>query len=609
MPKYSIKYIYFCQEQKLQSMFAVVSLRGYENGGGGEMFLYQTMLYARENGYVPIWISFADNKLVPYQKTNLYNTENEWFLEVGGGFSKDKLRMWVLILKPKMIHHQGHLRIEICEIATGLKIPIITGYHFWMGAVELNHETGNIDILDNITKHTKSSDIEVVASSKGVYPYFCSDFVKDVTQKVTGTEIKDVIYPSSIQKSQVRSKKQFVSMCSIHKLKGGDIFLYLVENALDIPLLGLRTESFSEELDLKIKEAARIRNSNPKNAKVVILDHTNDIVRAVYSKTRILLVPSLVDETFSRVTNEGLSYGIPIITTGKGFIKDMIGTAGIVINGNDAEVWLKTIRELYFNKDKLEFYRKSALNRYQAYSESSTRHKWKSLMYRCISKKRIAFFVPWCDQGLGIQARAYVRALKDTKELPRRVHVFSYKPYFIDQDKKNALDFQEDKTEWICDGIPIFYSENIREDVKDDEILDFVNKYAINRFIIPETCWKRVFEIARLLKNNGVEVYAIPNIETVRKDELYKHRIFDKILCNNELCYNNFHNKGFRNLYEIGFALPPVAVTARTVGCLRSRGKPIKFLSVGGMNAFTRKQIPEVIEAFIKSGSILLPQV
>ena len=55
-------------------------------------------------------------------------------------------------------------------------------------------------------------------------------------------------------------KNEFVTMINIHYLKGGYIFLYLIENCLTIPFLGVITEFGSEELDDKIKEAINKRN-------------------------------------------------------------------------------------------------------------------------------------------------------------------------------------------------------------------------------------------------------------------------------------------------------------------------------------------------------------
>jgi hypothetical protein len=37
-------------------------------------------------------------------------------------------------------------------------------------------------------------------------------------------------------------------------------------------------------------------------------------------------------------------------------------------------------------------------------------------------------------------------------------------------------------------------------------------------------------------KNYGVRTYGVPNIEIVRRDEIYKHNYFYKILANNYLC-------------------------------------------------------------------------
>ena len=52
----------------------------------------------------------------------------------------------------------------------------------------------------------------------------------------------------------------------------------------------------------------------------------------IYKKTRIFLDPSLCDETFCRTVNESMMNGIPVITTGAGNIKYLVGKAGYVIS-------------------------------------------------------------------------------------------------------------------------------------------------------------------------------------------------------------------------------------------------------------------------------------
>jgi len=46
--------------------------------------------------------------------------------------------------------------------------------------------------------------------------------------------------------------------------------------------------------------------------------------KEIYKKTKILLAPSLCDETFFRTVNEAMMNGIPVITTGQGNITYLV---------------------------------------------------------------------------------------------------------------------------------------------------------------------------------------------------------------------------------------------------------------------------------------------
>jgi len=75
-------------------------------------------------------------------------------------------------------------------------------------------------------------------------------------------------------------------------------------------------------------------------------------VRKVYSKTKILLVPSLVSEAFGRVAVEAMINGIPCIVSNKGALPEVVGNSGIVIkNPMNINAWINAIKKL--NSDNL----------------------------------------------------------------------------------------------------------------------------------------------------------------------------------------------------------------------------------------------------------------
>lgn len=404
--------------------------------------------------------------------------------------------------------------------------------------------------------------------------------MRRVINKVCRVDVPLVIHPASGGDIIKNHTGDYVTMVNVHRLKGGEIFLELLKRLPDVPLLGVRYEGHSEELD------AQIRAEIAKRHDCRLLEFTNDM-REVYAKTRLLLIPSVVDETFCRVANEGLRNGIPMVTTGVGAIRDMLGEAARYIPHDDKDAWVKQVGALYVNTKRLRRMRRRSLERYPLTCEDDARKRFVAeieRMYESSKARNIMLIVPWCDQGLGIQARNYYRLLQDRY----RVFIFSFCPYSVDDARK----LQNDPAEWT--GPTVYYSKNIREKITDEELTTCITAWNIGKCLIPETCWPRVFEIAKSMRGWGVKCYAIPNIEIVRKDEMYKHEYFYRILCNNRLCERIFKDCGFGDRTRmVGYGIPNRRVARPP------HSGPLRFLCLGGLNAFTRKHVVEVTQAYV----------
>ena len=192
-------------------------------------------------------------------------------------------------------------------------------------------------------------------------------------------------------------------------------------------------------------------------------------------------------------------------------------------------------------------------------------------------------FTPWCDQGLGIQSRLYNQILESHGI---QTCIFAYKPYWVQGEDRH----QKKSEEWTHSQV--YYSSNDREHVTDTEIREFISTHGVTRCLIPETCWFRVFQVAELCLSLGVPCYGIPNIEIVRGQELNRHHTFTRIIANNHLCQRRFEEFNFETVTYIGFCLP---FTPRVIPPL---GNSVKFLFLGGHNAFTRKQLISVLKRF-----------
>jgi glycosyltransferase involved in cell wall biosynthesis len=571
----------------------IASLWGYPFGGGEE-YLYQTAMWQNKINIKTYWICFNNaisNK--PYENFSIEQiTKNFIIIKIPDGLNKKILYNWIKILNPDLVHHQGHYRKDFHDVCALLRIPFLTGIHFWSGIVNLSPEHKNIDIYENSDKHTTDPDFISLYESQYCNFYSVSKYVSDCVHKITGKAINNICYSGSAKSKcfvEYNDPKtnRYVTMINIHKYKGGELLLYLLKEIKDIPFMVIRTEPHSEELDKEIENLINARSDQS-----LYLERIND-VKFIYSNTKIFLASSLVDETFCRTVNEAMMNGIPVITTGQGNIKYLVEGAGIILplkTDSDIIKWKETIEEIYYDDNKINEISTNILEKYKEYSEEVCEKTFISTVKKTLILSKvnnIMILSPWCDQGLGIQSRNYYKILK---QLGYNVFIFSIKPYNV----SSTIELQKDPSEWVVEQGRIYYSPNDREKIKDIELLEFIKKYNIGKCIIPETCWFRIFEIAKLMRDNNVKCYAIPNIEIVRKDEIVKHKYFYKILCNNMLCQNIFNKYGITTTQYIGYGIIDNKITFKH----KQHTDKLKFLFIGGMNAYSRKHILEICEGF-----------
>lgn len=566
-------------EENPSNLYLIVSDWGWPLFGGGEQFLYDTMKWASDLGMKVLWICFSTPKS-KFLIDNQIQTKYGEIYQMAGGFSVKSLRNKLLAVKPKIVHHQGNYRLPIMNVCNELSIPFMTGFHFWTDAIILG-KSGNQEILQH-HDHQVSRDFKEILD-KSTLVYSCSDFLREAILKVSGYNLLPMIYPCSLEeriKVDPLVEKKYVTMINIHQLKGGEIFLQAIRRSPDIPFLGICTEYYSENLDNQIKAAM--------SGESKYLTRVENI-QEIYSQTRVLLVPSLVDETFCKVAQEGIVNRIPIIATNKGNLFYLLKDAAILLDEKDIDGWIRNIRELYFDWEKRNQLIKRSRLSYSKYNEKLSFYQFKNCLDCCLSppiERHIALYVPWGDQGLGIQARNYSQFLQS---INYKVYIFSFCPYFC---QNNSKEIQKNPSEWL-DYDDIYYSSNNREKVTDQEIISFLDKYQIDTLMILETCFYRVFEIAQHCRDREIKTTAIPNLEIVRKNEISQHRVFDQILCNNMMTLEKFRSLGFDNSCYLGYSIFNIKDLPE-----KNLSDQIEFFCSGGLNAITRKECLKVCQAF-----------
>ena len=330
--------------ERVVPVYLIPTHLGYPMGGG-ESFLHQTCRILSEFGVKCVWQSFLDPKSGWYTTSSLTHTPYYVDVRHAGGCSKQAIRLAVDQFHPDLIHAQGGTSDVAMEIAEEERLTTLIGYHFWHGLVELG-ATGNKHILDNIALHKLREGAPL--QSRLVHKYVASEFMQQVCAQLGSKEKLKVIHPISdaaqflVQRADLG---EYVLQVNVCHGKGGGIFLDCVKALGDeIPFMGVQSEpddiAFFDELSAEM--AAR--------PACVLTSYGN--VREFYRRARIVIVPTLVDETFCRVAFEAAMNGIPVLCTANGYLPSMLGDTGVFLPEDPAE-WIDCIRSLYHDEKRL----------------------------------------------------------------------------------------------------------------------------------------------------------------------------------------------------------------------------------------------------------------
>lgn len=562
---------------------------GYPPFGGGENWLLNFNKILHKNGYENYLICFSDPFKNEYFE-NIKNIELEYVTVIQMPKNLFEIIKIIKIIQPDIINHQGSHRELFMKISNLFEIPFLTGFCFWNNIIQFNADNINVDMInnDNLIKTD-----EFISILNNCYTYSSSYFVNDIINKLYNIKL-DVIETISLNeeytiKNYLNPIRNTVTLINCHYNKGGYLVEYLCNN-LDksIPLQFIYTEN---DPKLTYSEVKKLIDKRNKKNNINILINGKIDIREIYSKTKILLIPSICDETFCRVAYEGMMNNIPIISTKCGNLKYLLKDYAIYIESDNKKDWLDKIEELYndpdcntyFNNKNIELSETLIENKIIDKINSITESKYK------LNINNVGLIIPWADQGLGIQSRDYYISLK---KLGYNPYVLSFKPYHATHEN---IYLQTDKDEWNYKNI--FYSNNYREDLELNEIMDFVYKNNIKSIIIIEATFLNIFKIALFLKLLKINIYLVVNIECIRLIELKYHNIFDKIFTNNQDSYNIMKQIFPCKTFMLNFHLNHPYFQKNEKKTIKNI-KKIKFCCFGGLNSLSRKNIDKIIETF-----------
>lgn len=187
-----------------------------------------------------------------------------------------------------------------------------------------------IDILENIDIIHFNSTL-----TKEIY----SKYMKLKNYKVIPITHKDIKDNRTIKHNTNDKKIRFTFLASTKPYKG----IYLIKQALD--------ELYKENIyDFELNVFGEIMYPSP-YMNIYKDGFKKEELPKIFSKTDILLAPSIWYETFGFTVLEALSYGVPVIISDNVGAKDIVGNAGIIVKHNDINDFRKEIENL--SKEKI----------------------------------------------------------------------------------------------------------------------------------------------------------------------------------------------------------------------------------------------------------------
>jgi len=571
-------------------IYLVLAEWGYPPFGGGECWLIDTMKWMTERGFSCYYIYFSDHsKNKVFDRINIISSQYGYFIQ----FPPQTLQLlkFIKLLNPTVISNQGLNRMKYMKIANVLEKPFITGFCFWHDLLQMSDTPGDVFNQNMINKTLVGDENFKVIYNNSAACYVCGQFVGDIVKKVHNIDLNVINTIADESHYQIDNQENniYVTVVNICGLKGGYILEDIINNtSKSIPFYLIDSQNSADNVNQRLEQLIISRNS-VESVKSIYHKGSVPDIKAIYKKTKILLIPSLVDETFCRVAYEGMMNGIPILSTRNGNLKYLMDGYADFLD-EDPKQWSSKINQIYADDDYLNMMRR----RQKSIDRQADKNKFEEQIYQSIANKssdyfnvnNIGIFCPWADQGLGIQCREYYDILHKNGY---NVSIFSFKPYHSTKENPRM---QTDYAEW--DYKNIYYTKSLREEVSIEEFLDYIHQYKIKKIIIVETCYNKIFEIAKLCKLLSIQVIGIPNLETMRYSEVYKHHIFDKIVCNNTMTYDILSKYFPRKVDLLGFRI----LNKNFANKKHLQGDHNSLFCCGGLNALTRKNIDKVMEAF-----------
>jgi glycosyltransferase involved in cell wall biosynthesis len=153
-----------------------------------------------------------------------------------------------------------------------------------------------------------------------------------------------VIYPLiSPERYRTKTTRENVTFVNPHPFKGRHIALEVARLCPEIPFSVIEAWPLSTALRQElVQKLSVLPNAS--------LSPPQKNMRNVYGRCKILLVPSVWEETYGRVVTEAQISGIPVVASRRGGLPEAVGPGGILLDPDGPiEDWVTAVRKLWLD--------------------------------------------------------------------------------------------------------------------------------------------------------------------------------------------------------------------------------------------------------------------
>ena len=167
------------------------------------------------------------------------------------------------------------------------------------------------------------------AYERDVYQVYNSEWLRDELGDMPGSLI---VRPPIYTEDYKTKPGDKVTLINLNTDKGANVFYALAERMPDVQFLGV-VGAHGDQIVKDLPNVEIIKHTDPHKMK------------AVYGKTKILLMPSIY-ESWGRVGVEAMASGIPVVANPTNGLTESLGDAGVFVDRDDLNGWENAVRRL-----------------------------------------------------------------------------------------------------------------------------------------------------------------------------------------------------------------------------------------------------------------------